>query len=155
MNAPNFSSVLDRPAESVEKPKPIPPGTYLFACKDQPRFDKSTKKGTEFVEFTCIPLQAGEDVDADALSEALTNKNTGEVKPLAEKVIKNTFYLTEDALWRLTEFLEHLGLDSKGKSIGALISETPGCQFLGAVVHKMADDKKNIFANIGQTSKVE
>jgi hypothetical protein len=33
---PNFTSILDKPAESLEAPKPIPVGSYL-AMSDNPR----------------------------------------------------------------------------------------------------------------------
>ena len=95
--APNFGSILDRAPSEIEKPKPLPQGSYITQIVGQPRFDKSTKKQTEYVEFTHKLLAAQEDVDEDEL------KDLGGVK---DKVMKNTFYLTEGAAWRLKEVLE-------------------------------------------------
>jgi len=156
MNAPAFTSILDRPSNTIEKPKPLPVGTYLWMTVGQPKEDKSAKKGTPYVEFLCKCLQAGEDVDAQALQEALTNKNTGDVKPLTEVQLKLTFYLTEASAWRLTEFLDHLvGEDSQDQSPRQRISASPGRQFLGNIIHEQSDDGKSIFAKIGQTAPVE
>ena len=114
--APNFGSILDRAPSEIEKPKPLPQGSYITVLVGQPRFDKSAKKQTEFVEFTHKLLAAQEDVDEDEL------KVLGGVK---DKVMKNTFYLTEGAAWRLKEFLEHCGID-EADSLREMIDETPG-----------------------------
>lgn len=153
--APNFGSILDRPSESIERPKPLPVGTYLWVVKGQPRQDKSSRKGTEFVEYTVEPLQAAEDVDQEALHEALTNKQTGEVKPLQAKQRKVTFYITEDAIWRLKDFLDHCGVeDGKNISLRQRISGANGCQFLGAIRHEASEDGSTIYDRIGQTTAV-
>ena len=154
MTTPSFASVLDRPSDSIERPRPLPVGTYLWATKDQPKQDKA-KTGTEYVEFTCIPLQAGEDVDAEALQECLTNKATGEVKPLGSKTRRLTFYLTEDSIYRLNDFLTHLGVEAGSTTLRQRLSMSPGCQFLGSVIHKPSQDGTAIFDNIGNTAPVE
>lgn len=149
-----FTSILDRPSNSIEKPKPLPVGTYLFLTQGQYKQDKSTKKQTEYVEFSCKILQAGEDVDQEALDLALTNPNTGEKKALSEVIMKNTYYLTEASAWRLTQFLDHLvGEDSADQSVRQRLSLTPGRQFLGSVVHEQQGE--SIFAKINGTAPVE
>ncbi len=65
--SPNFGALLDKPASDVERPKPLPQGSYHCIVKGLPRFDKSSKKFTEFVEFTLQPTSAGEDVDEEDL----------------------------------------------------------------------------------------
>ena len=68
MNAPNFGALLDKPASEIERPKPLPQGGYICTVKGLPKFDKSSKKQTEFVEFTLQPVEAMEDVDQEALA---------------------------------------------------------------------------------------
>src|SRR5262245_54045316 len=97
-----FGSILDKPSASVERPKPMPVGTYLWIVQGLPRYDKSSVKKTEFVEFTLRPLQASEDVDLEALDA---------VGGLDGKSTKATYYLTEDAVWRLKDFLDNCGVD--------------------------------------------
>ncbi len=115
---PNFESILDTPASEVSRPKPVPQGTYLSMTKGLPRYDKSSKKGTPFSEYTIQLLEAQSDVDEEALNEALT-KGNGDVVPLRDRSIRLTFYHTPDSLWRLVKFLKDLGLDpfvhSEGK----------------------------------------
>ncbi len=98
--APSFGALLDKAPSEVERPKPLPQGSYITVLQGLPRQDKSAKKQTEFYEFTHKLLSAGEDVDEDEL------KAMGGV---ADKTIKNTYYITEGSLWRLKDFLGHFG----------------------------------------------
>src|SRR6266545_6388685 len=100
----SFSEILDKPAKEIERPKPLPVGTYLTVVKGLPRFDKTSKKNTDFVEFTHQVLQVGDDVDEEAIIAYLT-KGDGTKSKLSEAVIKNTYYLTPNAAWRLRKFL--------------------------------------------------
>lgn len=150
-----FVDILDRPSNSIEKPKPLPVGTYLFMTVGAHKEGESNQKKTPFVEFACKIMQAAEDVDADALAAALTNANTGERKALSEIVLKNTYYKTEASAWRLVEFLDHLGAGDDSMSPRQRLSMSPGKQFLGEIVHEMSTDGKSIFAKIGKTAPVE
>ena len=49
---PNFASILDEAPTEIDRPKPIPTGTYLCRVQGTPTYDKSSKKGTPFVQFT-------------------------------------------------------------------------------------------------------
>ncbi len=143
----NFASILDTPASDVERPKPLPVGTYTCVVKGLPRFDESSKKKTPFVEFGLQPLAAGEDVDADDL-EAMGG--------FANRMIKATYYLTEDASWRLKKFLaDDLGIDPDDKTLGQMIDETPGKQVFASLKHRASDDGQSVFAELAQTAPVE
>lgn len=149
MNAPSFSSILDRPSNTIEKPKPLPVGTYLAMTKGLPREDKSAKKQTPFVEFTMQLLQAAEDVDEEVLRTVLNGK------ALSDVTMKNTFYLTEDAAWRLQKFLEtDLQLEGGDASLRQMISSSPGRQCLVSIKHEASQDGTSVFARITDTAPV-
>ena len=145
--AQSFASILDRAPSEIEKPKPLPQGSYITVLVGQPRFDKSAKKQTDFVEFQHKLLSAQEDVDEDEL------KALGGIK---DKVMKNTFYLTEGATWRLKEFLEHCGIDmDEVESLREAVEQTPGKQVGVFVNHEASQDGTSVFARIGKTFVVE
>ena len=145
--AASFSSILDRAPSEIEKPKPAPQGSYTTVLVGQPRFDKSAKKQTDFVEFQHKLLSAQDDVDEDEL------KALGGIK---DKVMKNTFYLTEGATWRLKEFLEHCGIDmDEVESLREAVEQTPGKQVGVFVNHEASQDGTSVFARIGKTFVVE
>jgi hypothetical protein len=146
MNAPNFSSILDKPFDSeANRPKPLPVGSYLCIVDGIPKFDKSTQQQTEYVEFTLKPVSAQGDVDQQALTEA---------GGLSDKTLKTTFYLTEKAVFRLDDFLENLGLDKGTVSRKEGVSMAPGRQILAVVRHASSKDGKAIYANVDSTARV-
>ncbi len=143
--SPNFGALLDKPASDVERPKPLPQGSYHCIVKGLPRFDKSSKKFTEFVEFTLQPTSAGEDVDEEDL-EAMGG--------IANKTIRATYYITEDALWRLKDFLGHCGIEEDG-SLRNMIDQTPNCEVIAFIKHRASEDGQAVFAELAKTAPVE
>jgi len=151
-----FTSILDTPMSEISRPKPAPHGSYLAMVKGLPRYDKSTKKGTPFSEYSMQLLEALDDVDGDALQVWLTRKD-GTIVPLQEKMMKLTFYHTPDALWRLVKFLKDLGLEPEDEeiSIGDMEQQTPGRQCIVHVKHTPSDDGEAMFGNIDKTGPAE
>ncbi len=144
-NSPNFGALLDKAPSEVERPKPMPEGQYLWVIKGLPRYDKSSKKQTEFVEFTLAAQQTGPDVDQDELAA---------MGGIADKTTKATFYLTEGSLWRLKEFLEHCGIEEAG-SLREMIDETPNCSVVGYIKHEASNDGESVFARLGKTASAD
>lgn len=104
----NFTSVLDRPSSEIDRTAKIPPvGSYICIVQGQPRIDKSSKKQTEFSEYTLKFQSALDDVDEDALETYLTSAS-GEKRKLSDCTIKATYYHTEASMGRLLTFLDHL-----------------------------------------------
>lgn len=156
MNTANFGSILDRAPSSVERPKPAPVGTYRTIISGLPKFDKSTKKQTEYVEFTHKFVSAGDDVDQEALGAYLSNPD-GTKKALTDVTMKNTYYLTDNSLWRLKEFLEHCGfdMDDKDVSFRQAIESTVNQEVGVYVAHEASNDGTSIFAKIAKTVAAE
>jgi uncharacterized iron-regulated membrane protein len=141
-----FSSILDRKGTDIKRPPPMPVGTYVWVVKGLPRFDKSSKKQTDFVEFNVVALQALDDVDPGDL-EAMGG--------VVDKTTTITFYLTEKSAYRLTEFMhDDLGIDDDQET-RAMIDQTPGKQFLGHVKHVPSSDGKGVYWEIDQTAPLE
>lgn len=152
----NFSDILDRAPNEIEKPKPLPPGTYLTVLQGVPRQDKSAKKQTPFVEFTHKIVSAGDDVDPEELDTALTAPD-GSKKSLQEIQLRNTFYLTENSAWRLKDFLKDCGfdVDTGDQSLREMIESSTGRSVNIYVKHEPSQDGTSVFAQIGGTSAAE
>lgn len=149
MTDASFSAILDKPSDSIERPKPLPAGTYLAMVVGQPRLDKSKQKGTPFAEFTLKLVQAGEDVDASLLAEYLNGRK------LIEITTRDTYYLTDEAAYRLKEFIDHCGVPNEdGATLGQRLAHVPGCQLLISIRHKPSDDGTRVYANVAQTAAV-
>jgi hypothetical protein len=144
MNAPNFGSILDKQASTIEPPKNLPVGSYVCMVNGRHETGESSQKKTPFVRFELKPTEAMEDVDQDALEEA---------GGIGDKTIRADFYLTEASAYRLKEFLEHCGIDSEGRTMREMLDDAPGCTVVATIRHEMAQDGSNrVFARLGRTS---
>jgi hypothetical protein len=152
----SFEDILKTPVSEIERPKPIPAGSYRCIIKQRPVFEKSARKQTPYVQFILNPLEAGEDVDADDLEAALT-KGDGSTKVLSDVSIRATFYLTKDALWRLRKFLEDdlqiedladIGLE---QGIDLAVNR----EVIAHIKHTPSDDGTAVYANLAGTAPVE
>ncbi len=143
-----FADILNRPSSQTEKPKPLPVGTYLAMVKGQHEEGESAQKKTPFVKFALQLLQAADDVDEVALAEALKGK------PLHEKTISVTFYITEDAAWRLGKFLEDLGFEPGDASYLQMMSQAAGKQVMVALKHRPSQDGTSVYAEVDSTAAV-
>src|SRR5690606_11507716 len=112
--APNFQQLLSKPAEQIEKPKPWPAGTYRGMIK-QREFGESGQKKTPYCRLMVSALSPGEDVDAEALGQALKGK------PISDRQFRRDYYLPPDAEYRLVELAESCGIAKGGRSLGELI----------------------------------
>jgi hypothetical protein len=154
MNQQTFESILDTPADEVERPKPLPTGTYDVIVSGLPEHGQSSQKKTPFVKFNYVLQAAGEDVDEDELVTLLTKKD-GTVEPLTTKSIKDTYYTTPDSLFRLTDVIENMGIEQEGKTIRQCLDETPNASLRILVGHRASEDGRQVFAEVKQTMKAD
>ncbi len=140
---PNFSSILDMPSQDIKFPK-LPVGHYVGIVKGMPRFDKSTKKQTPFVEFQIQLTEALEDVDADELQD---------FGPFGEKTMPLTFYYeTEGGYNRLRVFLDNCEIENEGTA-RQQIEQAPGKTIVVEIKHTPSSDGQSIYAQIDGTAK--
>lgn len=145
-DSPNFSSVLDQPLDTIARPVPLPAGSYIVQTQGIPRFDKSSKKQTEFYEFTLKFLQALDDVDPEELAQ---------IGGLTDKTIKHTFYLTEKSAYRLKEFMiDDLKMD-EGDNLRQMVEQSAGHQCIIKIKHVASDDGKSVYSNVASTAPAE
>jgi hypothetical protein len=147
-NAPatSFESILDTPAGEIERPKPLPAGTYDAIVKGLPEFGESSQKKTPFCRFTYAIQAAGEDVDEEELQA---------IGGLDGKTIRDTYYTTPDAIFRLTETMERMGVDPEGKTVRQMIDETPNSSIRLVIGHRSSEDGQQIFAEVKRTMKAD
>lgn len=121
----NFSDLLSKPLDDVARPPALPAGTYYGAIKNYELLESSEKK-TPFVRFNCSISHAGDEVDPSDLVGIDLNK----------KSLRVDFYLTPDAEWRLKEFLEALGFDTKGRTFASILPDTVNSPIMMDVISR-------------------
>ena len=155
---PNFTDVLDTPSTEVAPPKLPPQGTYAAMVKGLYN-DGKYSTGTEYSEYTLQLQEAMDDVDPDNLKAALTKAN-GDVIPITQLSVKARYSHTEDSLFILKQFLDHLQIpdkedDGKVRTIKQRMQDVPGKMLLVHIKHNPSQDGTRMFANIDKTGKYE
>ena len=147
----NFTDILNRPAETIERPKPRPPGTYLSIVTGPHKQREINDKPV--IDITLKTAQAMEDVDQAQLAEA---------GGVGNSVVQTFFLVTNDGnenSWPLLNFLEnHLGIEKAGKSLAQMLAEIPGKQVLATLKHEIYTDKNTgepaVAVRVAGTAKV-
>ena len=136
----NFAEILGKQASTIEKPKPIPVGTYLCANNKIPDFKAIGKDETPCAEFNFIAIAPTEDVDPADL-EAY-----GDVRG---KTIRHRMFLTEKSEYRSKEELVRVfGIEEGSKTLGQLFNETVNKQLLVTIKHTPTQDGTDVFAEV-------
>lgn len=143
--ATNLSSILDRPATDFVAPPPLPAGGYHCVVTGLPEQIESSKKKTPGFRFTLTPVAVDEDVDATEL-EAIGG--------LEGKTIRNDMWVTENSVFMLREFLEHMGIESEGKSLGAMIDECPNREVMVYMRQEPVEGRDAMRAVVAKTGPV-
>ncbi len=147
----SFTDILNKPAESIEKPKQRPPGTYLCIVNGPHRQKEVNDKPV--ISLAYKTMQAQEDVNQEELAAAGGVGNT---------VVQDFFLVTNDGndnSWGLLNTLEnHLGIEKTGKSLAQMLAEAPGKQVLVNMKTEMYVDKKTgepaMASRVAGTAKV-
>jgi|TARA_R110000824_G_scaffold230800_5_gene418493 hypothetical protein len=126
----NWEELLSANPEEIERPEPVPPGTYTGVITEF-KLDTSRNKGTPYVQYLIRPVSPGADVDNEAFQKF------GGSEKLAAKTLQQNYYMTPDAQWRLKAFLEKLGIPFGGRSFQAIIPEAVNKQVTVHVVHRL------------------
>ena len=135
----DFTNLLEKKVDDVEAPVLLPQGTYLMTIA-QYRTGESAQKKTPYVEF---------DLKISSPVEVEDQETLAKVKNLQDKVLKTQFYLSEDALFRLKDFLSKTGIPTEGRSFNEILSEIAGAQVVGIVNHRVnPNNSEQVFAEV-------
>lgn len=146
--AVDYKELLRRPADSLKKPPLKPSGTYLGVVKEY-RFDMSKEKKTPYVRFTFNNLSPGPDVEASQL----VDPEDGSSIDLSRWSPHKDFFLTDDSIYRLKDFLTSLGIPSQGRMLDEMLPESRGMAVAIQVTQETTkDEKARLFNSIGDVT---
>jgi hypothetical protein len=141
----NFADALNRKADEIERPKPLPVGTYLVTIPAQPEMKKIGQKETPAAEYTVRVVSAGPDVDQEALNAAGGCQG---------KTLRLTYYLTDESVYRFRDFLtDTLDIDPAGRTLGEMIPDSVNRMFNATIKHKPSQDGTQIYTEISSTAR--
>lgn len=135
----NFSELLKKPAGEAKKPPALPAADYPGIIKSFELGDNNKNK-TPYVRFHLGLLGAAETVDA-AEFEGID---------LSKRQLRRDFYLTEDSLWRLDEFLRAVGVESAGRNYEEVLPEVVGKNVVVEVQQYLNQQTNEIGNQVGK-----
>lgn len=116
--AVDFAKLLSKPLDDVKKPPAWPAGTYLGTISKF-EFGDNNKNNTPYARFTVKVTAAGPGLEASELEGIDLTKG---------REFRKDFYLTEDADWRLKEFIESVGVSTTGRTFAETVPECANAQ---------------------------
>lgn len=140
----DFTNLLSKSADNVERPEPLPQGSYVTTITAYRTIESGQKK-TPGVEFDLQIFAPGEDINMEEYSK---------VKNPQERVLKTQFWLTEDSMFRLKEFLEKAGFETAGRTFADMLAEVAGHQIIAIVSHRIGQDGESVFPEAKRFMKV-
>jgi hypothetical protein len=139
----DFSKLLSKPLDEISKPKPLPVGTYTGLISAYEYKESNSEKKTPYVRFTIKITGATDDIEPSDLDGV----------ELTKKQLRKDFYLTEDAQYRMKEFLESAGISTSGRSLGETIPDAVNLAVLVGVTQRSGGgDGTEIFNDVNTLS---
>lgn len=138
----NFAEILSKKVEETERPKPLPAGNYVASIVKH-EFGESSQKKTPYIRFWLRMMSPMDDVDQSLLPNNWQQKE-----------LRLDFYLTDEAMFRLKDFLEKtLQMSTAGLAYSEIIPATTGMSCLATIKHEINGDQ--IYSVIGDTAAAQ
>ncbi len=135
----DFTSLLRKPAGEAKKPQELPVGDFGGIIKSYELGDNNQNK-TPYVRFHLGLMTWPDSVsDEDKLQD-------GKPIDLTKRQQRRDFYLTDEALWRLDEFLRSLNIEPAGRAYDEVLPETVGA-LVTVEVQQFMNKKTNEMGN--------
>lgn len=134
----DFRNLLSTNLEAIERPKPLPAGTWNGTISAR-TFGESNKKKTPFVQFTISNLRPGEDIDPEDLNG---------VRELGKKTVTTTYYITPEAQFRIKDLIASCGHETSGRSLAEGIEDLIGSEVMFLIKHRPSEDGQEIYTDV-------
>lgn len=135
----DFSQLLRKPAGEAKKPAALPAGDYSGVIKSFEVGDQNKNK-TPYIRFQ---------VALTGWPDSVDESDRGDTD-LSKRQMRRDYYLTDDALWRLDEFIKSCGVEPNGRSYEEIVPELMGASVLAEVQQYLNQTSNEIGNQIGK-----
>jgi hypothetical protein len=151
--AVDFKHLLKRPAGQAKRPAALPIGDYPAIVKNWESGDNNKNK-TPYVRFHLGLLDWPEGVDERDKQQEQPDGTLAAID-LSKRQQRRDFFLTDDALFRLDEFIASCGIDASGREYAEVLPEVVGKQVLVEVQQYVNQNDSSIGNQIGKVVGTE
>lgn len=136
--AVDFKSLLSKPVDAVEKPRPLPAGTYFGKIAKYEFLEAKNEKKTPYMRAHLALHSAADDVSSDDLRGI----------DITKKTLRRDFYLTDDALYRLKELIESCKIPTGGRTLSETIPDLLNAQVMVSVTQRSSQTGDEIYNDV-------
>jgi hypothetical protein len=144
----DFSSLLKKPAGLAVKPAALVAGDYPVKIKSFEVGDQNKNK-TPYVRYFLAITGWPDSVAEDDRVQKNPDGSTASID-LSKRQPRRDFFLTDDAMWRLDEFLRSCGVEPKGRSYEEVIPEVVGADCVAEMQQYLNQTSNEIGNQIGK-----
>jgi len=141
--AVDFSNLLTKPVDTIERPPVLPAGHY-FGSVAKYEFGESSQKKTPYLRVHVQLHSPDADIDPESIAKI----------DLSKRTLRSDFFLTEDALYRLKDFLISCEVKTEGRTLNEVIPEIINAQVKAQVTITPSQDGSDFYNNIKTLSGV-
>lgn len=142
MPAPNLSA-LNKSASEVKRPVALNEGTYYGRIISH-EIGESSKKKTLGVTYHVELTHAEDGVDLTGVDD---KGNEVQLDPRGKK-LRTTFWITDDSTYRLTDFIQSLGIETGDRSLKELVPQPVNQQVMVELTKEPNKDNTGYFNDI-------
>lgn len=113
---PDFSALLRKPAGEAKKPPVLPIGDYGGVVRSQEVGDNNRNK-TPYVRFGLVLTDWPQDLQIEDRPPDVD---------LNKRQLRKDYFLTDDSLWRLDDFIRSCGIEPNGRPYEEILPELIG-----------------------------
>lgn len=124
--AVDFAKLLSKPLDDVKKPPAWPAGTYLGTVSKF-EFGDNNQNKTPYARFHIKITAPGPGLEESELEGIDFAKG---------REFRKDFFLTDDAEWRLKQFIEGLGVPTQGRTFAETVPECVNCAVQAEIVQQ-------------------
>lgn len=135
---PDFKNLLSKKTDDIKRPALLPHNMIAEGIvMDYNMTEAQTENKDTVVRFNIKLTGPGNGVDPDDLID-----KDGNDIIVADRRMRAEFWATEDALWRLVEFVKSCGVETAGRSLGECLPETKNAPVFVTIVQVPDKQKK-------------
>lgn len=136
---PDFSTLLKKPAGEAKRPPVLPIGDYQGVVRSHEVGDNNRNR-TPYVRLGIVLTEWPDNVPAEDRPEGVD---------LNKRQLRKDFFLTDESLWRLDEFIRSCGIDPSSRVYEDVLPELVGQPVTVQVQHYMNQQNGEIGNNTG------
>lgn len=135
---PDFKDLLNKKVDEQERPALLPAGIYEGQILGYEPTEAQNEQKTPMIRFSLKLTGPSAEIDENDLIDA-----SGKEIKVADRRMRSDFWLTDEDLWKLSEFIKSCGIDTGGRGFNETLPETRNAPIFVTITQTPDKKKQN------------